>query len=67
AYVDGAMTVDPAALTITADDQVKTYGEAFTFAGPEFTRSGLLFEDKVDSVELARLGAADTATVDGSP
>ena len=67
AYVDGAMTVDPAALTITADDQVKTYGESFTFAGTEVTTSGLLFSDSVESVDLASLGAADTATVDGSP
>ncbi|MCA0961246.1 MBG domain-containing protein, partial [Salipiger bermudensis] len=67
AYVDGAMTVDPAALTITADDQAKTYGEAFSFAGTEFTTSGLLFDDSVDSVDLASLGAANTATVEGAP
>ena len=36
-YVDGNFTVDLKDLTITADDQSKTYGDAFTFLGTEFT------------------------------
>src|SRR5207344_669574 len=66
-YLDGALTVDPAALTITADDRTKTYGQAVTFAGTEFTGSGLLNSDTVTSVSLASAGAPATATVAGSP
>ena len=36
-YVNGSLTVDPAALTITADSTSKTYGQTVTFAGTEFT------------------------------
>ncbi len=35
-YVDGALTVTPAALTITADDRTKIYGQTVVFAGTEF-------------------------------
>src|SRR5207344_3159793 len=66
-YLDGALTVDPAALTITADDRTKTYGQAVTFAGTEFTVSGLLNSDTVTSVSLASAGTPATATVAGSP
>ena len=37
AYDTGALTVNPAALTITADNASKTYGQTVTFAGTEFT------------------------------
>ena len=36
-YVDGSFTVDLRPLTVTADDQAKTYGDAVTFTGTEFT------------------------------
>ena len=36
-YTNGTLTVDPAALTITANDRTKTYGDLVTFAGTEFT------------------------------
>src|SRR5207245_1673131 len=36
-YHNGSFTVNPAPLTITANNQSKTYGAAFTFAGSEFT------------------------------
>ena len=42
------LTVNPAALTITADDRTKTYGQTVTFAGTEFSTSGLLNADTVD-------------------
>ena len=42
AYVDGGFTVNLKTLTITADDQSKTYGDAFTFLGTEFTPDGLV-------------------------
>jgi hypothetical protein len=66
-YVDGELTVDLKSLTITADDQSKTYGDVFSFAGTEFTPDGLLFSDSVSSVTLTSGGAPATATVAGSP
>jgi hypothetical protein len=44
----------------------KTYGATLTFAGMEFTTSGLLNADKVASVTLASLGTPAAATVAGS-
>ncbi len=67
AFVDGELTVTPAALTITADDRTKPYGTAVTFAGTEFTASGLQGTDTVASVTLTSAGAPATATVAGSP
>ncbi len=66
-YVDGALTVDPKALTITADSTSKTYGDIVTFAGTEFTTIGLTNADTVTSVTLTSAGAAASATVSGSP
>ena len=47
----------PAALTITATDRTKTYGAVVTFAGTEFSVSGLLNADTVTSVTLTSPGA----------
>ena len=63
----GSLTVNPAALTITATNRSKTYGQTVVFAGTEFTTRGLLNTDTVTSVTLASPGAAPTATVAGSP
>ena len=49
------MTTAP--LTITADDQSKPSGATFTFAGTEFSTTGLLNADTVDSATLASAGA----------
>ncbi len=65
--VEGLFTVTPAGLTITPDDQSKVYGTTFTFAGTEFTVTGLQPGDSVDSVTLTSAGAPGTATVSGSP
>ena len=62
-----SFNITPAPLTITADDRTKTYGQTVTFAGTEFTTSGLLGSDSVTSVSLASPGAVATATVAGSP
>jgi len=59
--------VTPAPLTITAADKSKVYGNTFTFAGTEFTDSGLVNGDTVTSVTLTSAGAAAAATVGGSP
>ena len=62
-----SQTVTPAPLTITADSTSKTYGQTVTFAGTEFSTSGLVNSDSVGSVSLSSAGAAATATVAGSP
>jgi hypothetical protein len=66
-YANGTLTVTPAALTITADNRTKTFGQTVTFAGTEFAASGLLNEDKVTSVTLTSAGAEATAAVAESP
>ena len=66
-YASGALKVTKAALTITANSTGKTYGQTVAFAGTEFTTSGLVTGDTVNSVTLTSNGAAATASVAGSP
>jgi hypothetical protein len=66
-YVNGSLTVNAKGLTITANSTSKTYGQTVTFAGTEFSSSGLVNGDSVSSVTLSSAGAAATATVAGSP
>jgi hypothetical protein len=61
------LTIDKAALTITVNSTSKTYGQTLTFAGTEFTTSGLVNGDTVSSVTLTSAGAAANAGVAGSP
>ena len=57
----GNLTVAKTALTITADNESKAYGQTLTFAGMEFMTSGLLNGDTVASVTLVSPGAPATA------
>jgi putative nucleotidyltransferase with HDIG domain len=66
-YVNGALTVNPKALTITADNRTKSYGTTLTFAGTEFGAVGLVNGDTVTSVTLASVGVVADAAADGSP
>ncbi|WP_299044470.1 filamentous hemagglutinin N-terminal domain-containing protein [uncultured Tateyamaria sp.] len=60
----GTAEVTPASLTILPDDQSRTYGDLFTFAGTEFTVAGtLFFMDSVDSVTLTSIGTDVTTGV----
>jgi len=59
----GNLIINPAILTITAQDQSKTYGSVFNFTGSEFSIAGLQFSDSVNSVSLASAGAAGTVGV----
>jgi hypothetical protein len=63
----GSITVNPAALTIIANNQNKILGQAFIFTGTEFTTIGLVNSDSVTNVMLNSLGAPATATLAGSP
>src|ERR1019366_5273123 len=66
-FVNGALSVNPAALVITADNASKTYGQTLTFAGTEFPRPGLQNGETIGSVTLPSPGAVSTANVAGSP
>lgn len=66
-YANGSLTVDKAGLTVTANNAAKTYGQAISFAGSEFTSSGLQNGETIGSVSLASAGTAATANVSGSP
>jgi filamentous hemagglutinin family protein len=68
AYVDGSLTVIPAALTVTAKNQSKVYGTALDLGTTAFTTTGGLFNgDTVKSVTLKSAGAGANASVEGSP
>ncbi|MBI4495208.1 MAG: tandem-95 repeat protein, partial [Chloroflexi bacterium] len=64
---DSTLSITPAPLEVKADDVEKPYGYTLTFAGTEFTASGLVNGDTVTSVTLTSAGAVDTADVAGSP
>jgi hypothetical protein len=60
-----ALTINPAALTITASDRTKTYGSTLTLGTSAFTTGGLQNGETVGSVTLTAGGgtaATDAAT-----
>jgi hypothetical protein len=65
--VAGSLSITPAPLTLTALNQSKVYGSTFSFAGTEFSATGLKNSESVGSVDLVSLGAVPTAGVAGSP
>ena len=64
-YVNGTLTVNPATLTITANNDSKTYGTLKTFSGTAFTETGLVTAngDTITGVTETSTGAAASATV----
>jgi filamentous hemagglutinin family protein len=64
-YVDGALKVTPAPLTVTASDVSKPYGQ--TLVPTAFTTAGLVNGDTVASVTETSSGTSATAGVAGSP
>ena len=66
-YTNGVLTASPASLGITANNRVKTYGQTVTFAGTEFTSSGLQNAETIGTVTLTSAGAISNAPVSGSP
>ena len=62
-YANGSLVVNPAALVVTANNQTKTYGQTFNFAGTEFTTSALQNGETISSVSLASAGAVNNANV----
>lgn len=66
-YVPGKLTVNKAALTVTASNRTKTSGQALQLGTSQFTTSGLLLSDTVTSVRLKSDGAPASASFSGSP
>ncbi len=64
-YVNGTLTVNPATLTITANNDSKTYGTLKTFGGTAFTETGLVTAngDTITGVTETSTGAPASATV----
>ncbi len=58
-----SLTVTPAALSVTASNLTKPFGQTYTFLGTEFSASGLVSGDSVTSVTLTSTGAAAGAAV----
>ena len=61
------LTITPANLTVTATDTNKAYGQTITFAGTEFTATGLTNGDSISGVTLASTGTANTAVAGAYP
>lgn len=66
-YVNGAITVTKAPLTITANSTSKVSGTVVTFVGTEFTAGGLINGDTVTSAMLTSTGAASSAAAGSYP
>ncbi|MBT2115603.1 filamentous hemagglutinin N-terminal domain-containing protein [Dyella sp. LX-66] len=64
-YVDGSLAVTPAALTVTASNASKVYGQTPILSG--FTSSGLQNGETIGSVTESSAGTSATASVDGGP
>ena len=67
AYNGTNLVITPAALTVTANSASKNYGQTVTFAGTEFTTSGLQFSDSVTSATITSTGATNMAIVGTYP
>src|SRR5690606_8794630 len=63
-YAKGTLAVGKKTLTVTANDQSKTYGKALSLGTTEFATDGLVNRDEDTSVTLTSDGAAATAVVD---
>ncbi len=66
-YDTGTLTIDRAALTITADNVTKDAGSAIDLGTSAFTAAGLANGDAVNAVTLSSDGADSAASVQDSP
>ncbi|MFP6849988.1 MAG: MBG domain-containing protein [Pseudomonas sp.] len=58
-FIDGALTINKAALTITANNASKTAGQSIALSG--YSASGLVGDDSISAVSLSSLGQPTTA------
>lgn len=61
-YVNGALPVVGAPLTVTANSSTKAYGDSLTFTGSEFSSTGLRNGDSIAGITLISYGGAANAT-----
>jgi len=66
-YDNASLTVNTAPLTITADNESKTYGATYNLDTTAFTTSSLFNGDSVTGVNLTSTGTDSAATTTGSP
>jgi hypothetical protein len=66
-YANGVLTVIPIALTVTANNASKPFGQTAALPGTAFTTSGMVNGDTVGSVTEVSPGTVATASVAGSP
>jgi hypothetical protein len=68
-YVNGSVNVTAAALTVTANNDSKVYGQTKTYGAGStaFTSAGLQNSETIGSVTLSSTGAAPTAGVGNYP
>ncbi|SMD11706.1 MBG domain-containing protein [Pedobacter nyackensis] len=66
-YASATLAITQKVLTIIANDQSKTYGDALIFIGTEFTPVGLVNGNTVTGVTLTSDGAAAISSVTGAP
>ncbi|MBA2303760.1 MAG: MBG-2 domain-containing protein [Acidobacteria bacterium] len=62
-----ALMVTPKQLTIIANSTTKILGATHSFAGTEFTSTGLVSGDTIASVTLSSTGAPEVATIGSYP
>jgi len=65
-YVNGALTMNPANLAVTASNAMKVYGQSGTLLSA-FSTTGLLNSEIVGNVTETSSGTAATASVSGGP
>lgn len=61
-FADGTLVINAASLTITANDQSKTYGDNLALGTSEFTATGLVGTDTVGSVTLTSTSGNDASS-----
>jgi len=64
---DATLTINPANVTVTANNQNKIYGDTFTFSGTEFTASGLVGGQTIGRADIASAGAPAPAVAGNYP
>ena len=64
-YITNTLSVTAAAVTVTANNGSKNYGQTFTTGAgsANFTSSGLLNDETIGSISIASTGAVNTAAV----
>ena len=66
-YINGTLKVNAAPLTITGNNDGKTYGTLKTFNGTAFTKTGLINGDTITNVTETSIGAGSLTTVGTYP